>query len=486
MDTDSSPSVFERIFMHALDLLCIAGYDGYFKVVNPAWQTTLGWTTAELLDRPWLEFVHPEDRDTSRNVMSQLRNGQLVFRFENRYFCKDGTIRWLSWDSHPYPEENIIIAVARDVTEVKSAQEGEHLRRDFQQALAEISARLAVLTDHDFDEGVQFALQRLGELLDMDRAYLFRFTDGMAKMDNTYEWCGEDIAPQRNLLQNLPADAFPWWWQQMSTLQPVHCWDVDDLPPEAAAEKQEFQRQQIQSLLCLPMRYPCGKLLAFLGFDSVRRKFRWAEWQIRTLQVVAELLAAAINRLEAFEALRQSEASARQLSEQDRRLFDLNVDGITVFRLTPDGLPGCFLDANPAAAGMLGYSRDEWLCRTPMDLEPAVTDATVRARLAEVKTKGLANIEAVLRTKSGGEIVVEVQSLPILYNGCPAIMNIGRDVTARKQAEAKLAEQFKELQRWHNVTMGRETRVMELKREVNELLARAGLPPKYQSVHDDL
>ena len=117
----------EKIFTHSVDMLCMAGFDGYFKVINPAWSNTLGWSEEELLARPWLDFVHPEDQENTRNVKSSIVSGQEVYQFENRYLCKDGSIKWLSWSSFPYPEEGIMFGVARDVTDRKLIEESLRL-----------------------------------------------------------------------------------------------------------------------------------------------------------------------------------------------------------------------------------------------------------------------------------------------------------------------------------------------------------------------
>lgn len=109
----------DKIFNHSIDMLCIAGYDGYFKVLNPAWKKTLGWSNEELLSKPWIDFVHPDDVEVTNNVKSTLVDGKEIYQFENRYYCKDGSLKWLSWNSFPYPEENIIFGVARDITERK-------------------------------------------------------------------------------------------------------------------------------------------------------------------------------------------------------------------------------------------------------------------------------------------------------------------------------------------------------------------------------
>lgn len=112
----------DRVFNVALDMFCIAGFDGYFKYLNPAWERTLGWSTAELMAKPWLEYVYPEDKSKTENVESVLVDGKEVYQFENRYMCKDGSVKWLSWNSQPYADEGILIGAARDITESKRVE----------------------------------------------------------------------------------------------------------------------------------------------------------------------------------------------------------------------------------------------------------------------------------------------------------------------------------------------------------------------------
>jgi diguanylate cyclase (GGDEF)-like protein/PAS domain S-box-containing protein len=112
----------DRFFELSIDMVCIAGTDGYFKQLNPAFETTLGYTRAELLARPFLEFVHVDDREATLKQIEGLSAGRTTLDFENRYECKDGTYRWLSW--HASPESGgAIHAVARDITERKADQE---------------------------------------------------------------------------------------------------------------------------------------------------------------------------------------------------------------------------------------------------------------------------------------------------------------------------------------------------------------------------
>jgi PAS domain S-box-containing protein len=113
----------DRFFALSLDMLCISGFDGYFRRINPAWQRTLGFTDEELYARPYLDFVHPIDRQNTLAEAGRIAGGANALRFENRYQCRDGSYRWLSWTAVPYADEQLIFAVARDITKQKEADE---------------------------------------------------------------------------------------------------------------------------------------------------------------------------------------------------------------------------------------------------------------------------------------------------------------------------------------------------------------------------
>lgn len=142
-DTDHTgraiPEVEERFFDLAIDLLCVLDHSGYFSRLNPAWETTLGFTRRELMSRPFIEFVHPEDRERTLRQNLDVRNGGRALTFENRYLCKDGSYRWLRWNAASDVARKMIYSVARDVTEHKQAEEKrEALVRELQAALAEV------------------------------------------------------------------------------------------------------------------------------------------------------------------------------------------------------------------------------------------------------------------------------------------------------------------------------------------------------------
>jgi len=139
----------DHFFTSSLDMLCIVGFDGYFKRLNPVWEKALGFANKELLSKPYSEFIHPEDLQSTLSEAAKLASGAETISFENRYRCKDGSYRWFLWNAIPLPEQKVIYADARDITDRKRAE--EELKRyaldleKARQAQEEDSARLAQL-----------------------------------------------------------------------------------------------------------------------------------------------------------------------------------------------------------------------------------------------------------------------------------------------------------------------------------------------------
>jgi len=110
---------YELFFELSPDILCIAGYDGYFKKINPAISKLLGYTLEELYSRPINDFVHCADKRSTQQARDQLTKSKPLFNFENRYVKKSGEIVWLSWTSLPVDSDQLVFAIAKDITHTK-------------------------------------------------------------------------------------------------------------------------------------------------------------------------------------------------------------------------------------------------------------------------------------------------------------------------------------------------------------------------------
>ncbi len=149
-DIQRRSTVMTDFFYFSNELFCLADTRGYFVRVNPAWTTTLGWTERELLERPYVEFVHPDDREsTLREAGRLLDSGYQTIQFENRYRCRDGSYRWLAWMSRRVLDGQIV-ATARDVTEQK--KQADELRTSEERLRLVMQATSDAIWDVDLIE----------------------------------------------------------------------------------------------------------------------------------------------------------------------------------------------------------------------------------------------------------------------------------------------------------------------------------------------
>ena len=131
------------LFTLSRELLCIADADGCLRRVNPTWEDTLGWTIDDLDGKPFLEFVHSDDREGTLAAVEELTASESAVEFENRFACSDGSFRWLQWSSTAAPDQGLIYLAGRDITERKEGE--ERLRRLAHELEERFAARTADL-----------------------------------------------------------------------------------------------------------------------------------------------------------------------------------------------------------------------------------------------------------------------------------------------------------------------------------------------------
>jgi PAS domain S-box-containing protein len=174
----------DRLFAITPDLIVVAGFDGYLKRVNPAFEALLGYTEAEARARPYLDFIHPDDRGSTVAQRTQRRNSELNEPIENRYRCKDGSYRVIEWTASPVVKEQVSYAVGRDVTERRRAEADLRTAEEQTAALAEQQAalrRVATLVAHSTPPEQLFAAvtAEVGQLLPVGSAAMGRYeSDG--------------------------------------------------------------------------------------------------------------------------------------------------------------------------------------------------------------------------------------------------------------------------------------------------------------------
>lgn len=182
-------------------------------------------------------------------------------------------------------------------------------RLQFETMVTRLSSDITRLTAAQVDAGIISALGDIGRFAEVDRSYVFRYDANHAQVSCNHEWCAPGIDPQINRLQALRVSDYPWVAQRILRGEVVHVPRVADLPPEALAERREWQAEAIQSLLLIPMRSG-DEIRGYVGFDSVRSEKAWPQETNDLLQIFGEIVANTLTRVQA----------ENELTERNQRL----------------------------------------------------------------------------------------------------------------------------------------------------------------------
>lgn len=186
-----------EIFNAAPDIICIAGMDGFYKKFNPQMCALLGYTETELLTVPVINFVHPDDQERTQSEIVRISATANSHNFENRYIKKDGSFIWLSWSSRLNKDTGLVYAVARDITEIKNAENQLKLLNNelaeralkLQQSNEELE-QFAYIASHDLQEPLRMVSsfvtlleKKYGHQLDENgKQYIHFAVDGAKRM----------------------------------------------------------------------------------------------------------------------------------------------------------------------------------------------------------------------------------------------------------------------------------------------------------------
>ena len=302
------------------DRVTVTNMEGFITYVNDAECKALNLSSEELIGQNLIEYGNDLKKQEKRREIIERTKKTGGWHGEVRNTDKEGKEIILDVRSSLVHDEKGnpigISAISRDVTEQRKTARQRDYHFRFQQMIARISSEFVGITNATFDHRIDFMLQEMGEFFEVDRSYLFLFSEDHKVMTNTYEWCDEGIEPQINSMQNFAVSGLPWWSDQIFKRKAVHIPDVSLLPDAAQKEKQEFTRQGIQSLLTLPVHDAYGHISGFFGFDAVRGKKRWTNYQVDFLRILANIITDAIKTVK----IEQSLVKAKEKAEESDRL----------------------------------------------------------------------------------------------------------------------------------------------------------------------
>jgi PAS domain S-box-containing protein len=336
--------------------------------------------------------------------------------------------------------KRLVPAVERELREAVERQERrraeESIRRrlKFEKTVSDISSRFVGI--FDIDDAINASLTDMGRFSRSSRAYVFLIREDGTMMDNAHEWCAEGVSPQIDNRKQLPVAEFPWWMKKLHKGEVIQIEDVSKVPAEAKSEREVLERQQIKSLLVLPLTIG-GKPGGFVGFDNVIRTVTWGDDDLALLRVASEIMGNALERKKAEEALKQSEHSYRVL-------FESTLDGLIVMDI--ETMKVVF--GNQTAAKLYGYeSVGDAIGINPLDfVHSDDKEKVLEVIKKDLFEKGLRQVnEFRTMTRDGREMWISAIGTRTEYQGRPAILVSIRDITEQKKVEGakrRLEEQL--------------------------------------------
>jgi PAS domain S-box-containing protein len=294
---------------------------GIYTYASPKIKDILGYEVSQVLGKTPFDLMPEEEAERIRKIFNEkVIDNEPFYGLENVNRHKDGHSVVLETNGIPIFDEKGQLkgyrGIDRDITDRVRAQEALKSQLELERLVANVSTSFINTSPDNIDHVINRALETIGIFSGVDRSYVFLFYDNGTKMDNTHEWCAEGIEPQIDNLKGLSVDVIPWWMDKLNQFENIHIPCVSALPPEANAEKEILQSQDIQSLVVVAMVYG-GSLIGFLGFDSVRVEKTWSEESITLLQLIAEIFANALEHKRAEEERKQLEAQFQQAQKME-------------------------------------------------------------------------------------------------------------------------------------------------------------------------
>jgi len=435
--------------------------EGYFEVdlegnlvfFNDSMCDILGYSPEELLGKHYGTFIEMESEkfETFLNI-NEIDGKAIEFELIKKNREKIYVESSLSKKQNT---ERIVIGfygLIRDVTKRKEAENKINRKLEFERIISKVSSLFINLLN--YDEAINASLELMGKLSKASRSYLFITNDIAKTMDNTHEWCAKGVAAEKENLQGLPQDKFPWWMIKLNNEEIIHITDVSLMPEEAVAEQDLLQQQKIKSLLVLPLII--GNILSgFIGFDNVRETGEWDEDDFFLLQMCSEIIGNALNRREIEKKLKESEQNlknlnieleqriklrVKELRESERRYRDLIETTPALIQSVKQD--GSFIFINQSWLDMLGYTREEVNSLKLFDIIHPESQQYCQNLFSKIMGgESLSNIQVTYITKDGMPLYLEGNANPYFLNDeVTMTRGIFYDVTERKKTEQKLKE----------------------------------------------
>jgi two-component system, cell cycle sensor histidine kinase and response regulator CckA len=434
--TEENDAFYRVIFENTGTAILLLEEDTTISLVNSEFEKLSGYTKHEIERKlSWTDFVHEDDLPKMlENHKKRREHPQSVPRnYEFRFIDRSGDVKYISLTIEMIPETKRSIASLINITENKQIHKAMEYRLRFEKKITQISRDFINLPKHKIDNGIERALETIGEFAQVDRSYIFLLSDDGEYFSNTHEWCARGVESVKALLQDRKATDAAWTVDRLKQNKDINLPSLDLIPDEAAFEREELSSQGIKAVAIVPLFYE-GTLRGFLGFDSTRSEKTWLEEDISLLRTAGDIF---INALE-----KKSYEEKLRISEQKYRDF-VNFLPQVVFE---SDLAGRLIFVNHYAFDKFGYTREEFEHGLTIFQMLDEKDWSQARENLEKLYQGESTVGAEYTgvTKQGDRFPILIYSTPVFNEGkLISLRGIIIDISLRKELEEQLKQSQK-------------------------------------------
>ncbi|MEI7556341.1 PAS domain S-box protein [Candidatus Chlorohelix sp.] len=417
---------------NVIDVVIALTKDSQYLYASPSCKRTLGYTSDELKTLWGPGLIHPDDVQII--ATSKLSNRVLPADYELifvRFLHKQGHYIWLeiggqSVFSELTGELESIIITLHDVTAQKMAEDTLKRSHAFEKLVADISSKLLRANFENTEAEISQALSEVGQFLEVERSYIYIYTDNGNSIIRSFEWHAEGIASiDKNRVKiNRPIES----WADFRTKngKAIRLNTLADLPEEANVFRALLEHASIQSIVQFPLMLE-QEVIGFITFETVTRQMSWGEDDIVLLQVVAEVFAGSFKRREVERALIEQRDFAQLVMDNMGQGLAVSWKGSDLSYI------------NPALVKLMGYSAEEMKGKSPL----GYTSPDYLQEVQEVRQQWFngkaATVECKLLTKGGSNTYVSISGNPFYNKGeLAGVIAVITDLTGRRKAEEAL------------------------------------------------
>ncbi|MGM0499080.1 MAG: diguanylate cyclase [Bacillota bacterium] len=376
--------LYAKALKNISDSVIITDKNFKIKYINKAAENLYGYLPSELKgETSDILNVEIKSKNVYKKIYQKISSGE-VYQGELLNKRKDGSTFVCDMKVTPLTNKNgevsAYIGIQRDITAKKRKQEAMEFQLKFQKTLAAISGDLLNVNSTNIDRKINSTLKGIGHFFNIDRSYIFQFSNDCELVSNTHEWCGSGIEAQIDQLQNINVNVFNWAMNKLYNNQVINIKDVENMSGNKDAEQNLLKELNLKSIVIMPMHIE-NKLFGFFGFDFVKEKRTFSKDEVRLLRIFTDLITNAFSKHLDYQKIKELTYHDSLTGLYNRRFFVEELERLDTKRQLPISLIVADIDGLKVINDSFGHQKGDCLIKKSAELiKNDIRDEDILAR----------------------------------------------------------------------------------------------------------